>query len=67
VQSRDISEIRLRHPVDAREPLRQGLELARACQGVTLAERAHEELVAAGARLHGASDPGLESIFVVVP
>jgi DNA-binding NarL/FixJ family response regulator len=35
---------------DAREPLRQGVELARACQAVALAERGHEELIAAGAR-----------------
>ncbi len=35
---------------DAREPLRQGVELARACQALALAERGHEELIAAGAR-----------------
>jgi ATP/maltotriose-dependent transcriptional regulator MalT len=36
--------------VDAREPLRRGLDLALRCGGRRLAERAREELVAAGAR-----------------
>jgi DNA-binding CsgD family transcriptional regulator len=35
---------------DAREPLREALELARACDADAVAVRAHEELVAAGAR-----------------
>jgi DNA-binding CsgD family transcriptional regulator len=35
---------------DAREPLRRGLDLAAACGASALAARAHEELVAAGAR-----------------
>jgi DNA-binding CsgD family transcriptional regulator/Flp pilus assembly protein TadD len=35
---------------DAREPLREALELARACGADAVAIRAHEELVAAGAR-----------------
>ena len=35
---------------DAREPLREALELARACGADAVAVRAHEELVAAGAR-----------------
>jgi DNA-binding CsgD family transcriptional regulator len=35
---------------EAREPLRAGLELARRCGASALAERAHEELVATGAR-----------------
>jgi DNA-binding CsgD family transcriptional regulator len=34
----------------AREPLRQGLDLAAHCGGVRLAERAHTELAATGAR-----------------
>ena len=35
---------------EAREPLREALELARACGADAVAERAHEELVTAGAR-----------------
>ena len=35
---------------EARDPLRQALELAHRCGATPLAERAHEELVAAGAR-----------------
>ena len=35
---------------DAREPLREALELARACGADAVAVRAHDELVAAGAR-----------------
>jgi DNA-binding CsgD family transcriptional regulator len=35
---------------DAREPLRKGLELARVCGADAVAERAHDELVTAGAR-----------------
>jgi DNA-binding CsgD family transcriptional regulator/Flp pilus assembly protein TadD len=35
---------------DARKPLREALELARACGADAVAVRAHEELVAAGAR-----------------
>jgi DNA-binding CsgD family transcriptional regulator len=35
---------------DAREPLRKGLELARACGADAVAARAHDELVTAGAR-----------------
>ena len=35
---------------DAREILRRALEIARSCGATLLAERAHEELVAAGAR-----------------
>jgi DNA-binding CsgD family transcriptional regulator len=36
--------------VDAREPLRRGLDLADRCGGTVLATRAREELVAAGGR-----------------
>jgi DNA-binding CsgD family transcriptional regulator len=36
--------------VDAREPLREALELARACGAGAVAARAHDELVTAGAR-----------------
>lgn len=35
---------------DAREPLRRALEMAHQCGATRLAERAHDELVAAGAR-----------------
>ncbi len=35
---------------DAREPLRRGLDLARRCGATALAERAHGELLSAGAR-----------------
>ena len=35
---------------EAREPLREALELARGCGAVAVAARAHDELVAAGAR-----------------
>jgi len=35
---------------DAREPLREALELARACGAGAIAVRAHDELIAAGAR-----------------
>ena len=38
------------YPRDAREPLRRGLDLATACGALTLAARAREELIAAGAR-----------------
>jgi DNA-binding CsgD family transcriptional regulator len=41
---------RAKRPSDAREPLRDGLALARGCGAVPLAERAHEELTATGAR-----------------
>ncbi len=36
--------------LDARKPLREALELARACGADAVAERAHDELVTAGAR-----------------
>jgi DNA-binding NarL/FixJ family response regulator len=38
------------HRADAREPLSAGLELAHRCGASALAERAHRELVATGAR-----------------
>ena len=49
---------RLGRRVNAREPLRQALEIATACGAVPLAERAREEAILAGARprrprLHG--------------
>lgn len=44
------AERRAGRRADAREPLRQALELARACGADAAATRAHDELVAAGAR-----------------
>src|SRR5207249_6840638 len=41
---------RTNHRKEARHPLQQGLELARKCGAKPLAERAHTELVATGAR-----------------
>ncbi|MCW3020166.1 MAG: transcriptional regulator, LuxR family [Solirubrobacterales bacterium] len=41
---------RTARPSDARASLREGLEIARACGALPLAERAHEELLASGAR-----------------
>jgi DNA-binding CsgD family transcriptional regulator len=41
---------RSRHRADAREPLREGLELAVGCGADALATRAHDESIAAGAR-----------------
>jgi len=41
---------RMGRRADAREPLREALELARACGADALAARAHDELVTAGAR-----------------
>jgi DNA-binding CsgD family transcriptional regulator len=47
---------------DAREQLRKGLEGARACEAETLAERATEELLAAGARPRRPALSGVESL-----
>jgi DNA-binding CsgD family transcriptional regulator len=41
---------RARRPSDARQPLREGLELAVRCDAAVLAQRAREELLATGAR-----------------
>ena len=41
---------RARHPREAREPLRRGLDLATACGAAGLAGRARDELLATGAR-----------------
>ncbi|HMJ03007.1 MAG TPA: AAA family ATPase [Conexibacter sp.] len=46
----------------AREPLRAGLESARRCGATALVERAHEELVAAGARPRRLMFSGAESL-----
>jgi DNA-binding CsgD family transcriptional regulator len=47
---------------DAREPLRQGLDLARQCGATVLAARAREELVAAGARPRRERLTGVEAL-----
>jgi ATP/maltotriose-dependent transcriptional regulator MalT len=46
----------------ARDPLRKGLELARGCGATVLAERAHEELITAGARPRRLMFSGVESL-----
>jgi DNA-binding CsgD family transcriptional regulator len=46
----------------AREPLRRGLDLARGCGASVLAQRAHEELVLAGARPRRRAFSGIESL-----
>jgi DNA-binding CsgD family transcriptional regulator len=48
--------------VQAREPLRQGLELAHACGATALAERAHTELLASGARPRRLTFSGADSL-----
>jgi DNA-binding CsgD family transcriptional regulator len=47
---------------EAREPLREGLELARQCGATALVETAHAELVTAGARPRRLQFSGLESL-----
>ena len=47
---------------EARDPLQQGLELARKCGAKPLAERAHTELVATGARPRRLVFSGLEAL-----
>jgi DNA-binding CsgD family transcriptional regulator len=51
-----------RRPSDAREPLRQGLELAAVCGAERLAEEARAELYAAGARPRSDALSGVESL-----
>jgi DNA-binding CsgD family transcriptional regulator len=47
---------------EAREPLRAAVDVARACGATALATRAHEELIAAGARPRRLQFSGLESL-----
>src|SRR5262249_29961411 len=47
---------------DAREPLREGLELARACGAEPLVHRAHTELWATGARPRTPLRSGLDAL-----
>lgn len=53
---------RARERSAAREPLSQGLELARHCGAAPLAERAHEELRATGARPRRIALSGVDSL-----
>jgi DNA-binding CsgD family transcriptional regulator len=53
---------RARRPSEARQPLRDGLAAARACGALPLAERAHEELTATGARPRKIVRAGVEAL-----
>jgi DNA-binding NarL/FixJ family response regulator len=53
---------RTRHPTDAREPLRQALELAEGCGCAPLVESVRSELYATGARPRTAALGGVESL-----
>ena len=53
---------RTRRPTEARDPLREGLSEARGCGARALAERAHEELVATGARPRKIVRAGLDAL-----
>jgi len=55
---------RLGHRIEAREPLRQALEIATRCGAVPLAERAREESVLAGARPRR---PRLRGVHALTP
>ncbi|HST54799.1 MAG TPA: AAA family ATPase [Solirubrobacteraceae bacterium] len=48
--------------VDAREPLREALKLARRCGAVRLAKRTHEELLASGETVRRYTPLGVESL-----
>jgi DNA-binding CsgD family transcriptional regulator len=50
------------HRSEAQPTLRNGLDLARRCGAIALTERAHEELLAAGARPRRLAISGLESL-----
>ena len=51
-----------RQPSDAREPLREALELATACGATPLAEHARSELYASGARPRSEALSGVEAL-----
>ena len=53
---------RANHRKDAREPLREGLEVAHRCGAVPLEERALTELAAAGARPRGVMRSGVDAL-----
>jgi DNA-binding CsgD family transcriptional regulator len=50
------------HRKDARQPLREGVELARLCGATALAERGHAELIASGARPRRTALTGSDSL-----
>jgi DNA-binding CsgD family transcriptional regulator len=53
---------RTNRSADARAPLREGLDLARRCGAAPLEQRAHDELLAAGARPRRVALSGVESL-----
>lgn len=53
---------RQNHRKEAREPLREGVELARRCGGTALVERGQTELIAAGARPRRVALSGVEAL-----
>jgi DNA-binding CsgD family transcriptional regulator len=53
---------RANHRQEAREPLRRALELAHQCGAAPLAERAHEELLATGARPRRRALSGVDAL-----
>jgi len=53
---------RANHRVQAREPLREALQLARACGAAGLAKRAHDELRASGETVRSYAPIGVESL-----
>lgn len=50
------------HRKDARQPLREGVELARVCGATALVDRGHAELIASGARPRRTALTGSESL-----
>jgi len=53
---------RARHPTDARDPLRRGLELAEACGATALADHTRSELYATGARPRTDAVSGVDAL-----
>jgi DNA-binding CsgD family transcriptional regulator len=53
---------RLNHRIDAREPLAEAMDLARRCGADRLADRARDELLAAGARPRRTALDGVEAL-----
>ena len=53
---------RANHRVQAREPLREALQLARTCGAAGLAKRAHDELRASGETVRSYAPIGVESL-----
>ncbi len=50
------------HRAEAREPLREGVELARLCGATALVQRGHTELIASGARPRRTAFTGADSL-----